>query len=454
MAALSPTQITNISNGVSYASRDSIKDILFDNKSVLSNDEWLNIKNKYIVDTINRIWQDNQPGGKIVSKYLGDYIAISSVLHCKDAWDYFSCAISAVLEGNIYNAIHFAYYAELRATMSFLASEGIGVFNGINYYVDSTGKCKRFTGNIATHKFVWPALNEWSKLVANRNTLLDIVTVHGYSINSWLQGAEMLVGSPLTTTLAAEWLSRWSLDLQVLSDDHSVRNIVSYNPLDIKKILRYSGNTKKELQFIIAKWNLSEPSASEKFRDLDYRLLREALHKFYQDKYPTTTAGRPTMRKFISDIFVRIGAPSNATLETFLSSSAKHNNIVLTEILKPAINSGQIINPFSIIARSFMLLRISSASVQDLLNYAGYDKSLLEFWWKDILKKKAIWDISTPPASMTELWDDVAISINNLSSTLAPGAAAINPLILKQSNAEDTITLKQFQRAHLWAIGI
>lgn len=90
MAALSPTQITNISNGVSYASRDSIKDILFDNKSVLSNDEWLNIKNKYIVDTINRIWQDNQPGGKIVSKYLGDYIAISSVLHCKDAWDYFS----------------------------------------------------------------------------------------------------------------------------------------------------------------------------------------------------------------------------------------------------------------------------------------------------------------------------------------------------------------------------
>ncbi|MFJ1288414.1 hypothetical protein, partial [Acinetobacter baumannii] len=99
----------------------------------------------------------------------------------KDAWDYFSCAISAVLEGNIYNAIHFAYYAELRATMSFLASEGIGVFNGINYYVDSTGKCKRFTGNIATHKFVWPALNEWSKLVANRNTLLDIVTVHGYS---------------------------------------------------------------------------------------------------------------------------------------------------------------------------------------------------------------------------------------------------------------------------------
>lgn len=288
-------------------------------------------------------------------------------------------------------------------------------------------------------------------MVLKRSTLLDIIKVNGYSITAWLEGAEMLTASPLTTMLASDWLAKWSLDLRVLSDDHDLRNIVSYNPQDIKKRLRYTKDSKKELKFLIEKWRLSEPSASEKFSKLDYHLLKEALHKFYFEKYPIAAA-RPTLKKFIRDIFFRIGAPNNANLEVFLSSSNKLNSIVLLESSKVGIAANGIINPFSIMARAFLLLRMATASVESLLSYAGYNNTLLQFWWKDILEKKGLWDLSTTPLSMLELWDDVAISINNITPIL--NASACNKLILKDRFPIDNITLRQFQRAHLWGIGL
>lgn len=154
---LNPTNMAALEAGVRNASREKIEESLFENKAILGSGEWLSKSNKYLLKTIQTIYDDSvaRPP-RIVSKYLKDYIAISSILHCKDAWDYYSNSISAMLEGNMSNAIHLAYYAELRATVSFLASEGIGIFNSKHYYVNGAGKCVKFafTRDIGTHKFV------------------------------------------------------------------------------------------------------------------------------------------------------------------------------------------------------------------------------------------------------------------------------------------------------------
>ncbi len=56
-----------------------------------------------------------------------EVIAVRGPLHAIDGWSYFSRSLSALLSGDPHAARHLAYYAELRASLSILASTGIGV---------------------------------------------------------------------------------------------------------------------------------------------------------------------------------------------------------------------------------------------------------------------------------------------------------------------------------------
>jgi hypothetical protein len=73
----------------------------------------------------------------VLCRHLAQYIAASSILHCADGWSYLGRAINCLLKGDPHRVVHLAYYAELRAALSLLASEAIGVFSRNNFVIDA-----------------------------------------------------------------------------------------------------------------------------------------------------------------------------------------------------------------------------------------------------------------------------------------------------------------------------
>jgi len=62
---------------------------------------------------------------------LAQYLALSSAAHVLDGWRYIAQSSMAFLSGSRTQALHLAYYAELRAGLAILAQSGIGILKGV-----------------------------------------------------------------------------------------------------------------------------------------------------------------------------------------------------------------------------------------------------------------------------------------------------------------------------------
>lgn len=451
---LSTNKILQIQNAVADCSRQQVKNILLNDIRPFLNDHyWIKSNNRYLINGALRVDTDAS-SNCLVSKDLREYISVSTVFHCKDGWDYFSSAISAILNGNFSNAIHLAYYAELRAVMAFLACDGIGIFNKRHIYIDSNGDVKQVANsNISTHNFVWHAIQQWANTANKSEIIFKSINVSGHSIYDWLIAAGMLVGSPSGSLLASDWLKKWSLDLELVSNDHNIRNEVSYRPQEIKKSKRYSTNTKNELSFIIEQWNLCEPVSNEKFRMLDYYLLRVVLIQRYFIHY----GSKPTLTQlttFVQGIMSRLGLSSNHLLENVLT---KRNNSKIHPVLKAAslkaYDAKWCYRPLSILSRAFLLLRLATASTREVIDYAGFTYSELEFWWEKIGEENGLWSQGNAPNPLSDLWTDINQSLVELNQWL-DNSSVINRQSLYQQMPSEIALMSQYKRAYLWGLGL
>lgn len=169
------------------------------------------IKNKYLhqgilLDPTNPLILNsahvikNYLNGRITltNDQVKTYMASSVLLHTLDGWGYLSSAIDNLLKGDPSIATHLAYYAELRASMSFLGAEGIGIFNSRHINLDSAGTInpnppviQRYSNGrpkynpygrpivietFGTHQFVWDVLEVWinSSAKPHNNELLKV----------------------------------------------------------------------------------------------------------------------------------------------------------------------------------------------------------------------------------------------------------------------------------------
>ncbi len=148
---------------------------------------WLRLQNRYATDVLERINTDHTSGTLPNDNELAEYVAASVITHCYDGWRFLAQAVDSLLDGDLGTALHLAYYAELRATLSFLASEGIAIFNRHNYWFDSMGTSHLFAGN--THTITWKVLNEWADVPANSTRLLKLFRVNGITFDDWLVAA-------------------------------------------------------------------------------------------------------------------------------------------------------------------------------------------------------------------------------------------------------------------------
>jgi len=171
-------------------------------------------------DAISAIRRHCNSSIRLNSNDVNTYVAASSISHVLDGWGYLSSAVNAFLNGNSGVAIHLAYYAELRAVMSLLAAEGVGVFsnehigisknNGFDLFLKYKRK-ERVRGRggyrtetkeskIGTHVFAWEALEKWCRSdVKPSFDFLRLFRVKGHTFSDLLlgfhPGATQLVSS-------------------------------------------------------------------------------------------------------------------------------------------------------------------------------------------------------------------------------------------------------------------
>ena len=135
-------------------SRLDVEKTLAGLKPFIARSRWLGSTNRYCKDTLAKIKSDASARRIRCPLHLAQYISASSLLHSSDGWSYLGKALLSILRGDPHRAVHLAYYAELRAAVSLLATEGIGIFNNRHFVIDAPGSVARMHGgNSPTHQF-------------------------------------------------------------------------------------------------------------------------------------------------------------------------------------------------------------------------------------------------------------------------------------------------------------
>jgi len=376
---------------------------------------------------------------------MGQYIAASILSHCLDGWNFLSRGIDAFLNGDIATSIHLTYYSELRAVMSIMASEGVGVFNKRHIFFDSANNPLTF--NSATHPVANDLLLEWGSLTTNKDIVFSCIQVNSRTLGEWINSSGHSTSSAYASSVIKDWFKTWSIDLR-LTADRNLRNEMSYRPhFDYPKVA-IEENIKK----LISIWQGLEPTTANRFVEIDKHLLRIAIEQLYK-----ITTGRktthPSYIRFIDNIFDTLGESKTQPLYLFiLRTTSPNNHVLIIEADKDLKNNNlNRVNPFSMICRSILLLRFATSIANITMRDSSVGFNLLRFWWEDIALKFGMIESIPSGIETTELYSDISESISGLQS----GLYSISTLKSVNSSAlGDLSTLKQFQRTCFWGLGL
>lgn len=176
-------------------------------------------------------------------------LAAEQVFHMIEGWRYASAATNSFLNNSKHTALHFAYYAELRAALSLLSWSGIRVRQNAHYYLDVFGN-KKVVPHSATHTAVWGLWQNWvNRLDATQLFRDQIKLSSGVSLSNVLTSLQYV--DPTKT------LQGWGLDLAKIQADHLARNTSSYEAFWINSPL--SKMTHEDLNLVLMLWRLLLP---------------------------------------------------------------------------------------------------------------------------------------------------------------------------------------------------
>lgn len=319
----------------------------------------------------------------ISQRQLTELIAVRGPLHCSDGWSYLSKAISALFLGDRHAARHLAYYAELRASLSILASQGIGIFNNINCVIDDAGN-RHDLENRGTHEMCWLALDHWAKTPGSFEKIASAININGATLFEALSA--YFPGSS-GTTLGHGLIKGWGVDLSAATDDHIARNYSSYTPNDLSPM---SGRPALDLDFIGSLWRSFQPSAF----GLERHLLRLIL-----ETELANTGGATLSPLGYANLDPRIAAHVS---EGFLSRTEEVDEHPIIRTADTTDTSAE-----AMLARGAILLRIATSLAQDNLGKAGVGINELEPWWSTLGLERGLWSHPAEPTDMSELWMEV-----------------------------------------------
>lgn len=391
---------------------------------------------------------------------LALYMAAAIPEHCIDGWAYLGRAMQAHMRGDPDGARHLAYYAELRAGIALLSSQGIGVFNGVNVVMDKDGHVLRLParpgvisggGNIrlGTHQAVWLFLESWSP---QSGLLLEtVLTPRGTPLSEWLAAAGL---QSQWSAVAPSLMQRWGLDLRRLSSDREARNAASYLPTRIR---RKPALTPTELgDYVYEVWATLRPTASSPFEALDLGLLKVIIHEAVASSAPVSQKAEATRRAVRAAVSGAV-APTESSaaqvgseLEKRLlrADSEEEPKIIAYAALSP--NSEDREHHLAVIARAVLLLRVATGATRQLLRDAGVTRADLVPWMLSLGIERGLWLPHDEPEEITDRWSDIEAALEDLQEDLASPVSSV--FEFANGSATSLSRLSGCELVPLWSI--
>lgn len=357
-----------------------------------------------------------------------DAIALRGPLHCIDGWSYLARAISALAAGDGHSARHFAYYGELRAALSILASNSIGSFNSKNRIIDRSGNLGP-AFNSPTHKFSWLVLEHWGEQPATFEAIASALDIAGVTL---FDAFTTFFSSPSSSLLASNVIKSWGFDLSNAHADSRHRNNSSYQP---NELVSFATTAAEDVDFIGHFWRAFTPGS----HNIERFLLRNML-----ETQAIGVLGRGSLAGRGVE-YDRLDPRIHAVVsKAFLERSEEPDD---HPILVAAADQSNPAQPRSMIARAALLLRLSTALVEARFGAASVrPREDLEFWWLRYGAERGFWNLATPPDDLSDLWTDVADALGEAQRIGSGERFALNdaPLGLPR--------LCEAERIALWSI--
>jgi hypothetical protein len=428
------------------ASRAGLEETLagLANKS-LKDGRWLGKTNRYGEDTVQRLARDITGRG-VNQPHLAQYVSVSTLLHCADGWSYLGRSMQALLCGDANSAIHLAYYAELRAAMSLLACQGIGVFNNKHFAISGKNAVARFPIKSPTHEFVWDCLSHWASLRSSGVFFTKIVRPHMRELEDWLTP---LGGGWVLAAQARQWFRQWGMDLKTFADDRSARNVASYRPSEVTHIAL---NAADAVAFVDELWGALEPAAPGDFDGVDRHILRLSLEKLFFAKNGKSAAGAPAQFAAMVDNVVDHQGLTTHVAEAwkeFLLRKAQPNDLAIFQKSALEPDAGPE-SHLAIMSRAALLLRVASGATSHLFVEAGIVKDAIAFWRQGLGSNRGLWDEGGAPNDLTDLWSDVAASVSDIRQFAA--GADHTYFRFNAYHAHTIAPLGSCERVALWSV--
>ncbi|MGY4399236.1 hypothetical protein [Bradyrhizobium sp. USDA 3315] len=430
-------------------SRENVETTFAGLRKFIGEARWIGASNRYGADTIQRIQSDNKIARVREPRQLSQYIAASTVLHCADGWSYLGRALMALLGGDSARAIHLAYYAELRAAMSLLATEGIGVFSNAHFFIDAPNSAKLMQTRSGTHNFVWDCLKYWG--MQSRSGLLfsRLVRPYGRTLDDWLIPVG---GSSSVAPQAQRWFLQWGMDLKVLSSDRDARNTSSYRPSGL--LQQNPIEAEAVLSFVRETWAALEPSPLSSFEGIDRHILRIALERVFKGTTGKNPSEEPA--KFgatVASVLKRQDLPVH--LESgwagFLKRQTVPDDLLLVKYSKedPASALGH----FAVTARATLMLRIASGAAAETVQAAGFTASDIAFWSSGLGRGRGLSDALDVDGAATELWADIEDHLRSVGEFQSEYTAADQTFSLAGTKiGQSLFGLGSCERVAIWSL--
>ena len=395
---------------VRKASRQHLSGYFSAASSALRKSQWLAKSNRYRKNCIESYWRDVQ-STNIQDADLTKYVAATAPTHIIDGFSFLSRGLEAALRGDVYSAIHFGYYAVMRAAMALLAAEGIGVFNNQHpVFVSANASIvlkrqfeewkprnSRYEKSTATtHKLIWPCLETWSKKADAGSLLTRIMKPAGIELHRWLQGVGISVPNKL---LMQRWLDAWGVDLASTTSDRARRNLASYRPSELRPPVLLPASA--TIDFLTALWKLFEPQpTSTRFPSMEKHLLR--------DVFRTAGVGMPNVASLIG---IGIEADEARSWEEFFGE---------LESLAPLVDARGSADidaarcHFQVLSRAALLLFVGAGASRQHFISGQISLADLKFWIERFGEDRLLWQRGAMPQNPLDTWADTEVAIQDI----------------------------------------
>lgn len=367
-----------------------------------------------------------------VAAYLGS----SAFAHCADAWSYVGLAADALLKGDLYASVHLAYYAELRAAKSLLATDGLFVGNRYSCALNTNGSYTAISV-APTHEAVWKLLDQWFGQQSSIDAVANVIVPGGENLHSWLGSIQGGI-----TPVLQDMLVGLAFDLRSFSEDRSRRNFASYEPTTLTPSTLGVDTIR---QTVSGLWDDIEPAVGGDFPGIDHAIIANILSRQYKAQNEAHDPNDPS-RTTVD--WTRWTSWIDSLVPVSLNPSALYRALregpqgsEFQSICGAAFDDtsrlnipSQFIRPM--ISRATVLSRLATGLCRQLLTSAGKDGHDLEFWIQMFAVSHGHITDGHLPEQVTDLFGDLeqprtalvssdAVNLGELLRDLEDGVALL-----------------------------